>query len=83
MICGIYYIVDVKVFDYGNSYYLMLKEIFLDVWFVGIFFNSIGKFGGDIDNWVWLRYIGDFFVFCIYVGFDNKLVVYFENNVFY
>ena len=61
----------------------MLKETFLDVRFVGTPPNSIGKFGGDTDNWVWPRHTGDFSVFRIYVGKDNKPAAYSPDNVPY
>lgn len=80
---GTHYEADVQAFDYGNSYYLMLKEIFLDVRLVGTPPNSIGKFGGDTDNWVWPRHTGDFSVFRIYAGKDNKPAAYSPDNVPY
>lgn len=80
---GTHYKAEVKAFDYGNSYYLMLKEVFLDVRLVGAPPSSIGKFGGDTDNWVWPRHTGDFTVFRIYVGADNKPAAFNEANVPY
>ncbi len=77
---GTHYSADVKAFNYGNEYYLMLKETFLDVRFVGTPPNSIGKFGGDTDNWVWPRHTGDFSVFRIYAGKDNKPAEYNSEN---
>ena len=80
---GTHYTAQVKAFNYGNEYYLMLKETFLDVRFVGTPPNSIGKFGGDTDNWVWPRHTGDFSVFRIYAGKDNKPANYSNENVPY
>ncbi len=80
---GTHYLAEVKAFDYGNAYYLMVKEEFLDVRFVGTPPSSIGKFGGDTDNWVWPRHTGDFSVFRIYVGPDNRPAAYSESNVPY
>ena len=80
---GTHYEGEVKAFNYGNDYYLMVKETFLDIRFVGTPPNSIGKFGGDTDNWVWPRHTGDFSVFRIYAGQDNKPAVFSENNVPY
>jgi hypothetical protein len=77
---GTHYTADVKAFNYGNEYYLMLKETFLDIRFVGTPPNSIGKFGGDTDNWVWPRHTGDFSVFRIYAGKDNKPAEYNSEN---
>jgi hypothetical protein len=77
---GTHYTANVKAFNYGNEYYLMVKETFLDVRFVGTPPNSIGKFGGDTDNWVWPRHTGDFSVFRIYAGKDNKPAAYSPEN---
>jgi len=80
---GTHYEAEVKAFDYGNAYYLMVKEVFKDIRFVGTPPNSIGKFGGDTDNWVWPRHTGDFSVFRIYAGPDNKPAAYAADNVPY
>jgi hypothetical protein len=80
---GTHYEAEVKAFDYGNAYYLMVKEVFKDIRFVGTPPNSIGKFGGDTDNWVWPRHTGDFSVFRIYAGLDNKPASYSADNVPY
>jgi hypothetical protein len=77
------YQVDIQDFDYGNSYYCMTSEVFQDVRLVGTPPNSIGKFGGDTDNWVWPRHTGDFSVFRIYVGPNNKPAPYSKDNVPY
>ena len=42
--------------------------------------TPIGKFGGDTDNWVWPRHTGDFSVFRIYAGKDNKPAEYNSDN---
>lgn len=80
---GTHYKAEVKAFDYGNDYYLMVKEVFTDVRLVGAPPSSIGKFGGDTDNWVWPRHTGDFSVFRIYAGKDNKPADFNVNNVPY
>ena len=80
---GNHYEAEIKAFNYGNNYYLIVKEVFLDVRLVGTPPNSIGKFGGDTDNWVWPRHTGDFSVFRIYAGADNKPAAYSANNVPY
>jgi len=77
------YEAEVKAFNYGNDFYMMVKEIFSDVRFVGTPPNSIGKFGGDTDNWVWPRHTGDFSVFRIYANKDNKPSAYSVENVPY
>lgn len=80
---GTHYEAEVKPFNYGNDYYLIVKEVFTDVRLVGAPPSSIGKFGGDTDNWVWPRHTGDFSVFRIYAGKDNKPAKYAEDNVPY
>lgn len=80
---GTHFEADIKPFDFGNSYYLLVKETFRDVRLVGNPPETIGKFGGDTDNWVWPRHTGDFSVFRIYVGSDNKPADYSEGNIPY
>ncbi|MEX1192515.1 MAG: S46 family peptidase [Brumimicrobium sp.] len=75
-----HYEADIKPFDYGNSYYLLVKETFLDVRLVGTPPNTVGKFGGDTDNWVWPRHTGDFSMFRIYANEDNLPADYSEDN---
>ncbi len=70
-------------FFYGNQYILIAKETFKDVRLVGAPPSSIGKFGADTDNWVWPRHTGDFSIFRIYAGKDNKPAEYSEDNVPY
>lgn len=80
---GTHYEAEIKPFNFGNHFYIIVKEVFKDVRLVGTPPNSIGKFGGDTDNWVWPRHTGDFSVFRIYVGADNKPAEYSTNNVPY
>lgn len=77
---GTLYEAEVKPFNYGNDYYIIVKEVFKDVRLVGTPPNSIGKFGGDTDNWVWPRHTGDFSVFRIYAGPGNKPAEYNATN---
>jgi hypothetical protein len=77
------YDAEIKAFDMGNSYYMMVKETFRDVRLVGAPPAFIGKFGGDTDNWVWPRHTGDFAVFRIYADKDNKPAAYSKDNVPY
>lgn len=77
------YDADIKAFDMGNSYYMLVKETFLDVRLVGAPPSFIGKFGGDTDNWVWPRHTGDFAIFRIYANKDNKPAAYSKDNVPY
>ena len=80
---GNHYDAEIKPFNYGNDFYLLVKETFKDIRLVGTPPNSIGKFGGDTDNWVWPRHTGDFSVFRIYSGIDNKPAEYSKDNVPY
>ncbi len=68
----------------GSEYYLFVYEAFGDVRFVGAPPSSIGKFGGDTDNWMWPRHTGDFSVFRVYMSPDGKPTkTYDKNNVPY
>ena len=78
-----HYEADIKAFNYGNEFYMIVNETFLDVRLVGTPPNSIGKFGGDTDNWVWPRHTGDFSVFRIYADANNQPSEYNESNVPY
>ncbi|WP_159038564.1 S46 family peptidase [Brumimicrobium mesophilum] len=71
---------EIKPFDFGNSYFLLVKETFRDIRLVGTPPKTVGKFGGDTDNWVWPRHTGDFSVFRIYADQDNQPADYNENN---
>ncbi|MBD3635942.1 MAG: S46 family peptidase [Crocinitomicaceae bacterium] len=69
---GTHYSAYVEEFYEGDEFYLIVEEIFTDVRLVGAPPSSIGKFGGDTDNWMWTRHTGDFSMFRIYAGKDNK-----------
>lgn len=69
---GSHFSAVVRAFNHGNSYYLIVTETFRDVRLVGAPPSSIGKFGADTDNWMWPRHTGDFSLFRIYAGADNK-----------
>lgn len=75
--------VMIRPFYYGNKYYLFVTETFKDVRLVGAPPSSIGKFGADTDNWVWPRHTGDFSLFRIYAGKDNRPAAYSPDNVPY
>jgi len=68
---------------YGNQYFLYVYEVFTDVRLVGAPPTSIGKFGGDTDNWMWPRHTGDFSYFRIYANKDNQPAKYSADNVPY
>ena len=74
---------SVEEFYYGNQYFLFVYKEFRDVRLVGAPPSSIGKFGGDTDNWMWPRHTGDFSIFRIYAGPDNEPAGYSEDNVPY
>jgi hypothetical protein len=76
-----HYNAKVVAFNYGNSYFLFLKETYKDVRLVGAPPSAIGKFGGDTDNWVWPRHTGDFSMFRIYTDPDGKPAEYNEENI--
>lgn len=78
---GTNYEAFVRSFFGGNTYYLMVFEVYKDVRFVGAPPSSIGKFGGDTDNWMWPRHTGDFSVFRVYAGKDGKPAEYSTDNV--
>ena len=72
--------VQVKSFYYGNLYYMFTYDIYNDVRLVGAPPSSIGKFGGDTDNWMWPRHTGDFTMFRVYADKENNPSSYNENN---
>ena len=78
-----FYSVRITPAYYGNQYFLYLNETFRDVRLVGAPPSSIGKFGGDTDNWMWPRHTGDFSLFRIYAGPDNQPADYSPDNVPY
>ncbi|MBQ8703178.1 MAG: S46 family peptidase [Bacteroidales bacterium] len=80
---GTHYQAIVKPFYYGNQYFMYVNEVFTDVRLVGAPPSNIGKFGGDTDNWMWPRHTGDFSMFRVYVGKDNKPAPYSKDNVPY
>ncbi|TAF66907.1 MAG: S46 family peptidase [Cytophagales bacterium] len=78
---GTHYDADVRSFFGGNEFYLLVYETFKDVRLVGTPPESIGKFGGDTDNWMWPRHTGDFCLFRVYAGKDGKPAEYSPDNV--
>jgi hypothetical protein len=77
---GTHYGAIIRPFFYGTEYYMYITETFRDIRLVGAPPESIGKFGGDTDNWMWPRHTGDFSIFRIYAGPDNKPADYSPNN---
>jgi hypothetical protein len=80
---GTHYEARIRPFYNGNEYYMFITETFKDVRLVGAPPSSIGKFGGDTDNWMWPRHTGDFSIFRIYADKDNKPADYSKDNVPY
>jgi hypothetical protein len=78
---GNHYRCQVRSFFEGNEYYLFVYEVFTDVRLVGAPPSSIGKFGGDTDNWMWPRHTGDFTLFRVYSGPDGKPAPYSADNI--
>ena len=71
----------VKSFYEGNEYYMFVYQVFPDVRLVGVANASIGKFGGDTDNWMWPRHTGDFSIFRVYADKDGNPAAYSRDNV--
>ena len=74
---------DVYVFHGGAQYNLIKQMEIRDVRLVYAPPEAIGKFGGDVDNWIWPRHTGDFSYLRAYVGPDGKPADYSESNVPY
>lgn len=68
---------------YGNRHYLFVYRTYRDVRLVGAPPSSIGKFGGDTDNWIWPRHTGDFSIFRVYADANNEPADYSKDNVPY
>ena len=78
---GTDYTANVRSFYHGNEFYLFIYETYNDVRLVGAPPSSVGKFGGDTDNWIWPRHTGDFSMFRVYTGPDGKPAPYSEDNI--
>ena len=74
---------NIESMYYGNQHYLFVYRTFRDIRLVGAPPSSIGKFGGDTDNWIWPRHTGDFSMFRVYANADNEPADYSESNVPY
>lgn len=72
-----------RAFFEANQYFLFITETYNDVRLVGAPPAAIGNFGQDTDNWMWPRHTGDFSVFRIYAGKDNKPADYSPDNIPY
>ena len=74
---------QIVAFFGGNQYFAFVYEVYNDVRLVGTPPSSIGKFGGDTDNWMWPRHTGDFSIFRVYANKENKPAAYSKDNVPY
>ena len=75
------YTVSVRPFFQGNEYYYFVYQDYKDVRLVGTPPESLGKFGGDTDNWEWPRHTADFSMFRIYADANGHPAEYSANNV--
>lgn len=75
------YTVSVRSFFQGNEFYYFVYQDYKDVRLVGTPPESIGKFGGDTDNWEWPRHTGDFSMFRIYADANGNPADYSTSNV--
>ncbi len=70
----------IKPYFQGNQYWVAITETYRDIRLVGFPPNGIGAFGGDVENWMWPRHTGDFSMFRVYAGADNKPADYSSAN---
>ncbi|MDR3061113.1 MAG: S46 family peptidase [Dysgonamonadaceae bacterium] len=74
---------EVSSYFANNSYLLNVYEVFSDIRLVFAPPSSVGKFGGDTDNWMWPRHTGDFSIFRVYANAENKAAEHRDSNVPY
>jgi len=65
----------------GNAYYMFIYQVYRDVRLVGVPPESMGKFGGDTDNWTWPRHTADFALFRVYTDKEGNPTNYSEENI--
>jgi len=65
----------------NNQFLVFVYQRYKDIRLVGTPPESVGKYGGDTDNWEWPRHTGDFSVFRVYMSKDGKAADYSPNNV--
>ena len=73
--------INIQPFFGGNQYFAFVMEVYRDIRLVGTPPTSIGKFGGETDNWMWPRHTGDFSMFRIYADKDGNPAEYSAENV--
>lgn len=76
-------IAEVKPFFNGNQYLLLVYKKYTDVRFVAAPPKSLGKYGGDTDNWMWPRHTADFSIFRVYADKNNEPAAFSKDNVPY
>lgn len=81
LVKGTHYTAQIKSFYYGNQYFAFINETYNDIRLVGTPPESIGKFGGDTDNWMWPRHTGDFSMYRIYADKNNQPAAYSKDNI--
>lgn len=74
------YTVSVRSFYQGNEYYYFVYQDYNDVRLVGTPPESVGKYGGDTDNWEWPRHTGDFSLFRVYADENGNPASYSKDN---
>jgi hypothetical protein len=74
---------EVNSFYYGNEFYMFVYNTYNDIRLVAAPPESVGKYGGDTDNWMWPRHTGDFSMLRIYADEDNNPSDYSETNIPY
>ncbi len=75
------YTVSVRSFFQGNEFYYFVYQDYKDVRLVGTPPESVGKYGGDTDNWEWPRHTGDFSMFRVYADASGQPAEYATSNV--
>jgi hypothetical protein len=75
------YVANVKDYFAGNQFFLLVYKKYLDVRLVGNPPKSLGKFGGETDNWMWPRHTADFSMFRVYADENNEPAPYKTTNV--
>ena len=73
--------INIQPFFGGNQYFAFVMEVYRDIRLVGTPPTSIGKFGGETDNWMWPRHTGDFSMFRIYADKNGNPAEYSAENV--
>ena len=74
---------ELKSFYYDNEFYMFEYKTYRDIRLVAAPPESVGKYGGDTDNWMWPRHTGDFSMLRIYADEDNEPADFSDSNVPY